>query len=133
MASQDGTDFEQEVAEKLDGYLVPGSGNGAFRKMDVETSVWGEHFLISCKSTEQDGVRINHKLFEEVENHAREKNPDLIPLMCMEIDSLANSRQFVVLSLDEFERLATAGAEGTITPTVAQTRHQQSQVPPLLR
>ena len=66
--------FEEEVAELLDGKRQKGSGNGPVQKGDVKCS----DVLVECKFTSKPAYTLNYKTFDKIIEEAR--NLARIPL-----------------------------------------------------
>lgn len=117
IAIQRGRDFEQVVADKLDGRLQPGSGNKFYAKNDVIA-----HGLsISCKSQ-------NRFTWGEILIYLSECGEDTngtgnIPSLVIE-DSIIGEK-FAVMYLDDF---AKAFSEGVKIPEAHESKGMQKRI-----
>jgi hypothetical protein len=122
-----GTDLEQQVADKLGGSLVPGSGNVRFLKLDVSNRM---RWVFSCKASEKvrdTAMRAILKLWKETVRGTRGftgHGDGARPGMVFEMDG----ETLVLVRLDDFADLATGEIEPFVPADKAAERRGRSRV-----
>lgn len=92
------TSSEKEIARRIKGKVVPGSGSQTFAKGDVKNS----RVLIENKFTEKDGFRITKRLLKKIEAEAAESNAEgRIPILRIDF----GSRCYYVIRDSDFDGL----------------------------
>lgn len=131
-AVRSGYEWEREFAALVGGEVVPGSGSGKFRKLDVRASVNGRSVLFSCKSTAHRTSTLSPELLAEATNHVRGPGGHgggMLPAIALRF----GDRRVVVMEEDEFADLFSSVGVEMVTPGKARARFEASKSPPLAR
>lgn len=94
---------EREVAKKLNGKVVAGSGCGSFDSGDVDSG----RFLVECKTVTkpQTSFSIKHEWLVKIKEQAFESGKDYA---CLAFRFSPECKDYVVLDIDTFTELKEA-------------------------
>lgn len=130
-----GRQFEKVISKKYNLELVPQSGAGPWRKLDLE----GKQMLVSCKATKNKSFSVKEKDLREAYDAV--KGPggsggEVIPLLLhglvKENEPQPSDPAYVTLSIDDFLYLLENKVQ-LFEPTKEDIRIQESSIPSLLR
>jgi hypothetical protein len=121
-----GNAFEDEVAEKLGGKRVGGSGSGKWLKLDVRDKF---KLIVSCKASgtlKDTALRSISKLWREAEIGARGAQghgDGARPAMAFQVDG----ESLLLIRLADWAEMATGAAEPYITPSKGEARRASAR------
>ena len=90
---------ERRTAEKLQGTVNAGSGNGWMRRQDVRT----DEYLVENKRTGKKQITVKASDWKQLRHHALQD--DRMPLMSLELDG----RNYIMMEEDDFVEHFTSG------------------------